>query len=266
MPSGINSNLPRVAVGDIIRAVNLDEVHSAVNRFSQMPRGGNAHVLVNAAGVFVNPLEREPYFDVYNQSNSDCPAYGVGYLISGQAEGTAALPLPGFRQPIDYGGLANFVFASPQGIKANSTGQCQAPGWGPLIAAYDPADGTPQSGINWGPRPNTWLLKQDTPGFLVLKVWDTTNHYVLVWPMPMTKFWGQNKTGSTINKGSAATLHIMAGDSGALVDTGLTMQNCVAVIGNVPNNAICLCLLNDNNNYNGSSPVWQIAQMDVCPP
>lgn len=252
MPSGINPVLPSVARGDVIRGEHLDTVYSFVNRYSGMPRQGNAHVLVNAAGSFSNPLEREPYFNVYNGANSAIPAYGVALFNGAQME-ASSVPLPLLKQPDTFGCQYNFAIASPSGIPSSATGLAQMVGWGPLIAAYDSADGTPSAGQCWGPRNGTWLLKKNTGGFRILGVWDSSNHWALVWPEPMTSFRGQPT--ADIAAGNSGTVTIYTGAYGSEASTGVTkssIQNNSSCT--VKGSQICRCVWDWDSS---GSELWQ---------
>ena len=156
-----------------------------------------------------------------NNASSQVPAYAV-LRATGLSLIEQARVVMTADQPNTFGCQANCFVNGPTPVSSGQYGYASRAA--PIVALYDPADGTPAYGDSWGPRNGTWKLKKNTGGFFVLGVTNSSLALALVVPAPMLTFRGKTTAGA-INKGSSGTINIFAGALGSETDTGQTMPN-----------------------------------------
>jgi hypothetical protein len=141
-------------------------------------------------------------------------------LRDGYQQTSSGIVIKG-KRPDTYGCRENFMLANEDGVMHSKGGAAQGVGpWGPgrFLALYDSADGTPAENEIWGPRSGTFKLKLNTGGFRVIKVYDSTNHLVIVEAVPFTELTGT--ANADIASGAAGTVSILyRSSSTAFTDT-----------------------------------------------
>lgn len=238
----------------VARAVRTVEGGDRINRVSRAvhPYGGEDTSVI---GVW------------NNEGTLDCPAFGI--MLKSGIQITSSGIVIRARQPTVYGCQDNFVIADSEGVDHGKGGAAQGMGpWGPgtFIAAYDSGDGIPATGERWGPRSGTWLLKKSTYGFIILDVYDSTNHYALVTSEPMLSFYGKN-LGSAIAKNGHGDINIYFGAANALADTSVTVDT-ESIFGGIAANAMVWCSIVPNSSPVAGetiTPSWMAIQTDTCP-
>lgn len=156
---------------------------------------------------------------VKNGEATDCPAFGIMLTNGSVAKNDWFVDIG--KKPDVYGCQYNFLVATQDGVKAGKFGGAQSGIGNRYVLAYDNSDGTPAAGENWGPRSATYLAKKNTGGFVVVKVVDSTNHWVLVRSEPMLSVRGT--IASDLAPDTAGTLTVYTGAYGSEATTSQTI-------------------------------------------
>jgi hypothetical protein len=110
--------------------------------------------------------ERANSLAVVNATNETIPA-GAVVAVSGapDVKGRPAVGKPAVN------GQPGCLIVTGQSILPANTTDGEPTGWAtfdtPAPAVFNPADGTPALGEEWGPGENSWLLRKGKPGFRI---------------------------------------------------------------------------------------------------
>lgn len=172
---------------------------------------------------FLYPLLSRPKVRVQNESEEPIPTGGVMRVTGGTFVGKNAVVT--VAKPDNTLRRRYLVNCGPTIASEND-----AQGWGTrlLIAGlvlYDNASGTPALDEEWGPQPNSWLLKKDYPGYLITGGTTTFGSYhgVIAEGMMQISFFGK-ASGSIAKDATNGTVKIWTKNFGA--DTLITLPNC----------------------------------------
>ena len=198
------------------------------------------------------PFDNQPWTEFVNSSSGTIPAYGVvrGTGVSIIEPGRVVMTVD---QPNTFGCQTQCFVNGPAPVAAGNFGYaCRT---GLLVALYDTADGTPAFGQAWGPRAGTWKLKQNTGGFAVIGVTNSSIGLALVSPAPMLTVRGKTNSGS-IAKGATGTVNIFAGLLGSETDTGQTLSNVYNRYANASANKWVTC------GWNFENQGWELIDLE----
>lgn len=150
-----------------------------------------------------------------NDSGEEIPPYGV-FKVSG-IEMVNSRALIVADKPDTYGSqYLHFI----NGITAVADGKCgSCCNTFPCLAKH--GTGTPAIGELWGPRDDSWVLEEQTGGFIV--VGQHSSGIAIVQRMPMLAFTG--RFNATVSQGSSGTVSVYWQGS----DTGEDISTVYAV-------------------------------------
>lgn len=201
-------------------------------------QGAEEFSLVHVEDGFMNG-----WFEYRNESAQTVPPFGIVRVTGVTVVEPGRVVLLG-DLPDAYGCQYRAVVNGPVPVGAGKYGACTR---GAFVAAlYDVADGAPQVGERWGPRPGSWKLRRYTGGFAVLGVTRASLGLVLVQPAAMLSLLG--KTDAAHGRGTAGTVSIYAGPLGGESDTLLNLTGVHNRYGDVPAGKWVRCVWNDQGN------------------
>jgi hypothetical protein len=167
-------------------------------------------------------FDRQHWLEFVNANAGQIPAYAI-VRVTGVSSVEAGRVVLTVDQPNAFGCQSNCFVNGPVPVSAGQYGYCTRSG--PMVALYDPADGTPAFGDAWGPRNGTWKLKKNTGGFFCLGApTNASLGLALFAPLPMLTVRGKT-AAAAINKGASGTINIYTGGLGSETDSGQTLAN-----------------------------------------
>jgi hypothetical protein len=158
----------------------------------------------------------------YNGDATTIPAYGVVLTDDIQAAGGPDVA-PKVKKPDAFGVQENFLINGESTVEGTSWGNAQFGDGNVYLAAYDSADGTPHKGEEWGVMSGTYLLKAGGGGFVVIGIYSSTDHLVLVRSSPMMSFRGM--TNANVPSLGLSDVTVWALKGGVLTNLGVTVPS-----------------------------------------